>query len=462
MVRPLTALLSAALLAATLGIAVVDHASAAPPPPAGGYFNRLPAGATLPSEATCAAAIHRSTWEPRADNTAANNKVPTAAQLAAFQAVNLSDFDSTANGANWKGRINGQFTGTTDELVQFYACKWGLSDEDLRAQMVDESNWHQNAVGDLTSNTANCPSDAQFSGSQCYQSYGLIQDKWIYNKSAYPMSRYNTGFHLDYNLMKLRACFDGHMWVNGSKHTGDWAGCLGNWFSGGWHDVDAEAYIARNLQFYNQKAWLTWSDQGTTSTTTSTTAAPTTTKAPTTTAATTTTQPTTTRPTTTQPTTTRPTTTSSAPANKIANASVESGTTGWTSSRSGRMKATFTYVSGDGYAGSHLLRVNVTKTWSNSDADAEWYFQPVPVVAGQSYTYSEWYRGTAASQVTVEWTLSDGSTRQTSLGQLSASSAWRQLSTVITAPSGAVSMTAWHSASSVGQLDTDDYSLVQR
>src|SRR3954469_4952795 len=171
--RPLIAFVPAALLIGALGIAVVDDASAAPPPPAGGYFQRLPAGSTLPSEATCAAAIHHSTWEPRADNTTRNNTVPTAAQLAAFQAANLDDFDSTANGTNWKGRVNGQYTGTTDELVQFYACKWGLADEDLRAQMVDESDWHQNAVGDLTSNTANCPSDAQFSGSQCYQSYGL-------------------------------------------------------------------------------------------------------------------------------------------------------------------------------------------------------------------------------------------------------------------------------------------------
>ena len=56
------------------------------PPPAAstiaGGFTTLPPGSVLPSEKDCAARIHRSTWEPRPDNTTANHSVPTLQQIA--------------------------------------------------------------------------------------------------------------------------------------------------------------------------------------------------------------------------------------------------------------------------------------------------------------------------------------------------------------------------------------------
>ena len=48
----------------------------AAPPPAAGYFTQLPPGAALPSSAACAARVHQSSWEPRADNDTANHTVP--------------------------------------------------------------------------------------------------------------------------------------------------------------------------------------------------------------------------------------------------------------------------------------------------------------------------------------------------------------------------------------------------
>src|SRR5215471_9561902 len=117
--RLLTALVPAALLSGILDIAGLDQAGAAPPPPAGGYFSRLPAGSTLPSEASCAAAVHSSSWEPRPENDSANHTAPTSAQLASFQSQDLEDFDAVAN-STYKSRVNGSFFGTTDELIQFY------------------------------------------------------------------------------------------------------------------------------------------------------------------------------------------------------------------------------------------------------------------------------------------------------------------------------------------------------
>jgi hypothetical protein len=40
-------------------------------------------------------------------------------------------------------RVDGQFTGTTDEILQWAACKWGLPDNLIRADAVVESTWFQ-------------------------------------------------------------------------------------------------------------------------------------------------------------------------------------------------------------------------------------------------------------------------------------------------------------------------------
>ena len=43
-------------------------------------------------------------------------------------------------------RVDGAFTGTTDEIFQWAACKWGLADNLLRAIAVRESTWYQDAT----------------------------------------------------------------------------------------------------------------------------------------------------------------------------------------------------------------------------------------------------------------------------------------------------------------------------
>ena len=53
-------------------------------PPSGKQFTLLPPGSALPSDQQCAAKVRRSTWEPRPENTAANHRTPTAAQLKAL------------------------------------------------------------------------------------------------------------------------------------------------------------------------------------------------------------------------------------------------------------------------------------------------------------------------------------------------------------------------------------------
>lgn len=54
-----------------------------------------------------------------------------------------------------------------------------------------ELYWHQSQQGDLTTDRSLCP-PGTWSGNNCYQSYGILQDKYIYSKGEWPMSRDDT------------------------------------------------------------------------------------------------------------------------------------------------------------------------------------------------------------------------------------------------------------------------------
>jgi autotransporter family porin len=224
----------------------------------------MPPGSPLPSEAACAARVHRSSWEPRPDNTAANNRVPTAAQLAGLgpwgSAIGL---DPRADGL--RKQMTGDFTGTTDEILQWVACKWGFNPNIVRAEAVIESYWHQSQKGDWTTDKSYCP-PGTWNGSGCYQSYGLLQLKWYYFQDSWPMSRDDTAFNAEYVYAMLRACYEG--WTTylsqvtplpGYKPyaAGDLWGCVGRWYSGVWYSSAAVTYINKVKSVLSQKTWLT-------------------------------------------------------------------------------------------------------------------------------------------------------------------------------------------------------------
>ena len=73
-------------------------------------------------------------------------------------------------------QITGNFTGTTDEILQWVACKWGIDVNIVRAEAVQESHWHQSQLGDYTTNQRLCP-PVRWNGCSCYQSYGFLQIK---------------------------------------------------------------------------------------------------------------------------------------------------------------------------------------------------------------------------------------------------------------------------------------------
>ena len=240
----------------------LPHLSHSPPvPPTTGKFTTLPLGATLPSETDCASRVRRSSWEPRPDNFAANHRVPTPAQIAAiapwttsFQGIQLN-----ARADTIRKQITGTFTGTTYEILQWVACKWGIDEDIVRAQAVVESSWDQSQLGDLATEKSLCPPGSGYpgswNGSSCYQSYGILQMKYSNFRSTWPMSRDDTAFNAEYAYGEFRVCYEGWATYLSDRdhdkplpgyphyHAGDVWGCIGRWYSGNWYDQDAINYI---------------------------------------------------------------------------------------------------------------------------------------------------------------------------------------------------------------------------
>ena len=192
-----------------------------------GRFVTLPVGAALPSDSECAARV-RPAAEVRRQNATANSVRGT---------VPNADLP----------RVTGNFTGTTDELLQWVACKWGIDEDVVRAQIAKESYWDQAAVGDGG------------------ESFGLGQVRVPYHASAFvdDNARRSSAYNLDYTYGRWRECFEGAVgWLNDFDPpmpygAGDMWGCLGVWFSGRWYPSSAVDYIAAVQDYLDQRIWET-------------------------------------------------------------------------------------------------------------------------------------------------------------------------------------------------------------
>jgi autotransporter family porin len=209
-----------------------------------GHFGTLPVGAALPSDATCAGLV-RKTPEIRADNAVANATKGTTPNTAI-------------------PRVTGSFVGTTDEILQWVACKWGIDEDIVRAQAAKESYWHQDARGDLNSDQNACYPPLR-GGAQCPESVGLLQVRYLYHLEAFKDGNAvaSTSYNADYAYGVWRSCFEGkEAWLNdyekgGPYAAGDAKGCLGVWFSGRWRTPDALDYIKAVEDYMTQKIWTT-------------------------------------------------------------------------------------------------------------------------------------------------------------------------------------------------------------
>jgi hypothetical protein len=191
------------------------------------------------SDARAAALVHRSSWEPRTDNGATRYRMPTRAHLRLFWA------QSTMPYARY---VTGHFTGTTDEIIQWAAYKWGFAPDLLRAVASVESWWRMSTNGDSGD------SFGLFQVRRPYHCQGVVCD-WFRDDAA---------FNADYYGAILRSYYDGvETWLNtvsgnGAPYrAGDLWGSVGAWFSGRWRDPGALQYIAHVQTNLAQRIWRT-------------------------------------------------------------------------------------------------------------------------------------------------------------------------------------------------------------
>ncbi len=230
-----------------------DGGADAGPTPA---FLTLPAGAALPDEATCAARVLRASFEPRPANATANHRVATGAELAQLTPWN-DELAFDARALALQARVTGDFVGTTDEILQWVACKWGFDVDHVRAEAAASTGWTQGFRADWSPTPDDCPTGADTrsdadGGVKCATTYGILQITWRYHKTAWPVFRDSTPFHLDYAFGLRRVCMEGWDLSQSARApagipyaANDEWGCMGAYFSGQWHDASAEGYIAR-------------------------------------------------------------------------------------------------------------------------------------------------------------------------------------------------------------------------
>ena len=218
-----------------------------------GAFETRPPGSDLPSGDTCAKWV-RATPETVPENEPYNNTEGREVEGETYLSQNIEADDI-------ESRIDGAFVGTTDEIIQWGACKWGFDEHNLRAQAYAESTWFAGKLGDCGE-----PTQPETGGEGGCASLGLLQVRGANIEPVFPgvwpIAWKSTAFNVDYAMAVRRACFEGsEVWLTKSSpaenpyEPGDEWGCMGRWFSGAWYDAGAIAYMERVRVHAEAESW---------------------------------------------------------------------------------------------------------------------------------------------------------------------------------------------------------------
>jgi F5/8 type C domain-containing protein len=220
--------------------------------------------------------------ENRPNNTKTNDYVPTSSQLQAFYSSDTNNVNQTVVQFNpYYQDVTGNYTGTTDELIQWASWKWGIPTDWLRAEYALESNWNQsetNSAGQAlegfgfgdeatvsASDYSKYPAVAQQGNNEVYQSMGITQVKWTPEGSVgagtEPLRWESTAFNIDYQAATIRFYFDNpsgdrSSWGDSSYQAGQEWNSLGGWFEPyPWANSGQEQYISEVQCRLNSQIW---------------------------------------------------------------------------------------------------------------------------------------------------------------------------------------------------------------
>jgi hypothetical protein len=249
------------LLAAALAVSVIAPAVAF-----GAQGSWRPVGSPPLSDAA-AKALVTSRPEIRPRNSRPNHHRPSRSELSAFhRAVYGSGPDAgrriVALNPLLK-RVSGRFSGTTDEIIQWGALKWGIPEDVLRAMAVRESDWHQARRGDRRDGVKarRYPARARIDSDSVYESMGLMQIKWrsdgSLNPGTEPLRWKSTAFNVDYAGATIRYYYDGRCtWCRPGYGPGQtWESIGAHYDPSPWRNAGMLDYIASIKEILSTRAW---------------------------------------------------------------------------------------------------------------------------------------------------------------------------------------------------------------
>jgi hypothetical protein len=225
-----------------------------------------PAG-SLPLSDAQATALVTPKAEVRPDNVAPNHYVPTTSELTAFHNAVYGAGPNAGSRADAYNPllkyVTGGFTGTTDEIIQWAAHKWGIPEDVLRAVAVNETHWHQSEMGDRRDgvNASLYPAQARIDSDSVYESMGLMQVKWrpdgSMNPGTEPLRWESTAFNVDYAGAGFRYYFDGYCsWCNPGYAPGqEWESIGAHYDPSPWRNTGMLDYITRIQTYLAARTW---------------------------------------------------------------------------------------------------------------------------------------------------------------------------------------------------------------
>jgi len=236
----LAGLIALCVAIAGLSLPVVAQSAPRPADTAWGLAPAAPTGTYPRPDAFCAARVQQYPERVAANATANAATPPTGTDFHWGPWVN-----QTPEMAYNFSRVDGNFAGTTDEILEWAACKWGMDQNIAKAEATAESSWQQSTVGDNGDSYGILQVRAAPAGSPASADNG-----W----GGYPWTQKSTALNADAQMAYLRAVYDGRSYMgnggNGSPVlTGNIWNAVSTWQSGSdtgrdWYTQQIQGYLA--------------------------------------------------------------------------------------------------------------------------------------------------------------------------------------------------------------------------
>jgi hypothetical protein len=187
--------------------------------------------------------------------------VPTRAQLKAFRSAKTSLAQPVLSFNPYLRYVDardGLRAPSTDDLIQWAAHKWGIPEDWLRAEYVQESYWSSYQLGDEVAAPqrlySRYPRQARVPGTlQVYQSLGVTQVRWDpqgdFGAGTEPLRWESLAFNVDYQAAMVRFYYDNPQGARSAWGDSTYAPCekwsaISGWYSAyPWHNPGQATYI---------------------------------------------------------------------------------------------------------------------------------------------------------------------------------------------------------------------------